>query len=466
MIVLQGFVRLCYPVGVTRLNRGICSPCRYPEAILMKLTSLNVETWKPSAARQEVLDRDGLYFIIQPSGVKSWALRYRRKSDGKAVKHTIGSYPMISLKDARSAATALRAEIERGADPHGDKVVARRREAEVDDSFEAVARRYVTEYQFRHNRSWQWAARLLGFAVDTEITVTAKECPPLLITKDGSKDQRGRRRRLSLADRWGGRRLAQITDTDIIAVLDGISARTPIMANRLHAILHRLFDWARSKKLITANPCVGIERPAREQSRDRVLDDKELRKVWLAADGLGHPYAGIVKLLILTGQRRQEIAGLRWSEVGLDERVIHLPPARTKNGLAHDVPLSASAVAIIADLRRLADADLVFTVKRRPVNGFSKAKERLDAASGVTDWTLHDLRRTVASGLQRLRVRLEVTEAVLNHKSGSTAGIVGVYQRHDYAAKKRAALEAWANYITALVEGRPANVTQLRRVKR
>src|SRR5262249_5006673 len=300
----------------------------------MKLTSLNVETWKPSAARQEVLDRDGLYFIVQPSGVKSWALRYRRKTDGKAIKHTIGSYPMLSLKDARSAATALRAEIERGADPHGDKAVARRRAAEVDDGFEAVARRYIVDYQFRHNRSWQWAARLLGFAVDTETTVAANEVPPLLVTKDGSRDQRGRRRRLSLADRWGNRRLANITDTDIIAVLDSISARTPIMANRLHATLHRLFDWARNKKLVTANPCVGIERPAREQSSDRGLDDKVLRNVWLASDGLGHPYAGIVKLLILSGQRRQEIAGLRWSEI--DERVIHLPPARTKNGLAHD----------------------------------------------------------------------------------------------------------------------------------
>jgi len=201
-----------------------------------------------------------------------------------------------------------------------------------------------------------------------------------------------------------------------------------------------------------------------------VLDDKELRKVWLAADGLGHPYAGIVKLLILTGQRRQEIAGLRWSEIDLDEqRVIHLPPARTKNGVAHDVPLSARAQGVIADLPRIVDADLVFTVKRRPVNGFSKAKERLDAASGVADWTLHDLRRTVASGLQRLGVRLEVTEAVLNHKSGSTAGIVGVYQRHDYADEKRTALEAWASYVTDLVENghkRPTNVTPMRRLKR
>src|SRR5262245_34365535 len=130
----------------------------------MKLTALNVETWKPSAARQEILDRDGLYFIVQPSGVKSWALRYRRKNGGKAVKLTIGKYPAIKLKDARSKANELRAEIERGGDPHGAKVVARRRLAEVDDSFETVARRYIAEYQFRRNRSWSWQARLLGLA--------------------------------------------------------------------------------------------------------------------------------------------------------------------------------------------------------------------------------------------------------------------------------------------------------------
>jgi integrase len=427
----------------------------------MKLTALNVETWKPAAARQEILDRDGLYLIVQPSGVKSWALRYRRKNGGKAVKHTIGSYPAISLKDARSEATRLRAEIDCGGDPHNEKVVARRRAAEVDDTFEAVARRYIEEYQFRRNRSWEWTARLLGFAVDTEVTVAVKECPPLLVVKDGSRDQRGRRR-LSLADWWGKRRLGDITDSDVIAILDGISARTPILANRLHAVLHKLFDWARSKKLATANPCVGIERPAREPSRERVLDDKELRKVWLAADELGHPYGGIVKLLILTGQRRNEIAGLRWSEVDMDERALHLPAARTKNGLAHDIPLSSPAQAIIADLPRIVDADLVFTIKRQPITGFSRMKERLDKGSSVTDWTLHDIRRTVASGLQRLGVRLEVTEAVLNHRSGSTAGIVGVYQRHDYAAEKRDALARWADHVDALVTGKKANVLTLR----
>jgi integrase len=426
---------------------------------MTKLTALSVDTLKPAGYRQEILDRDGLYLIVQPSGVKSWALRYRRKSDGKAVKHTVGSYPMISLKDARSKATELRAEIERGADPHGDKVTARRRAAEVDDSFEAVVRRYIADHQFRHNRSWEWTARLLGLMVDG--AAAPKQCPPLAVIRDGSLDPRGHHR-TSLVDRWGARRIGDITDADIVEVLDRISSHAPITANRVHAVLSAFFGWAKGKRLVSSNPCADLGRPAQERSRDRVLDDKELRKIWIATGELGHPHTGIVRLLILTGQRRNEIAGLRWSEIDLEERALHLPGARTKNARAHDVSLSAQALALVAGLPRLVDADHVFTVRRKPVVNFSHMKERLDAASGVTDWTLHDLRRTVASGLQRLGVRLEVTEAVLNHRSGSTAGIVGVYQRHDYADEKRDALARWADYVDALVSGKKANVVALR----
>jgi Arm DNA-binding domain len=157
----------------------------------MKLTALNVEAWKPAAHRQEVLDRDGLYLIVQPSGVKSWALRYRRKNDGKAIKHTIGTYPAISLKAARSLATALRAEIERGADPHGTKILSRRQT--VEDSFEAVARRFI-DHQFRQRRrSWEWSARFLGLIVDAEAPVDPKECPRLVVLRDGSVDRFGSR---------------------------------------------------------------------------------------------------------------------------------------------------------------------------------------------------------------------------------------------------------------------------------
>jgi integrase len=426
----------------------------------MKLTSLNVETWKPAAYRQEVLDRDGLYLIVQPSGVKSWALRYRRKTDGKAIKHTIGTYPMLTLKDARSRANELRAEIERGADPHGAKVVARRRANEIDATFEVVVRRYIADHQFRRNRSWQWTARMLGLVVDG--TAEPGKCPPLAVLRDGSTSRKRNNRRISLVDRWGARRVGDITDADIVEALDRISGAAPIMANRLQAVLSAFFSWAKSKRLVVANPCTGLERPAEEKSRERVLNDDELRKVWLAAGELGHPDAGIVKLLILTGQRRNEIAGLRWSEIDLEERSLHLPAARVKNAHAHDVPLSALSLATIAGIPRLVDSDLVFTRRRKPITAFAWLKLKLDAGSGVSEWTLHDLRRTVASGLQRLGVRLEVTEAVLNHRSGSTAGIVGVYQRHDYAAEKHDALARWADHVDAIVSGQKMNVVALR----
>src|SRR5262249_47276887 len=150
-------------------------------------------------------------------------------------------------------------------------------------------------------------------------------------------------------------------------------------------------------------------------------------------------------------------------EVDLENRMLRLPRERTKNGRAHDVPLSPAALAIIAGLPRRVDAERLFTIKRRPITGFSRMKERLDVRSGVADWTLHDIRRTVASGLQRLGVRLEVTESVLNHRSGSMAGIVSVYQRHDYAEEKRAVLGRWADHVEAVVSGRKVdNVVALR----
>src|SRR5262249_3321107 len=158
------------------------------------------------------------------------------------------------------------------------------------------------EHQFRRNRSWEWAARLLGLAVDPDSAVEPKMCPALLVVRDGSKDQRGRRR-VSLADRWGVRRIGDITRADVISVLDGVSPDTPILANRMHAVLGKLFKWAAAKGIANTNPCANLER-AKEQSRDRVLADSELRKIWIAAADLGHPYAGIVRLLILTGQRR------------------------------------------------------------------------------------------------------------------------------------------------------------------
>jgi integrase len=201
-----------------------------------------------------------------------------------------------------------------------------------------------------------------------------------------------------------------------------------------------------------------------------------LRLVWQCAGALDHPFGPLVRLMILTGQRRQEVAGMRRSE--LDGDVWVIPGARTKNGLEHGVPLSPAAAAIIGSLPEIGRGGFVLTTTgATPVSGFSRAKRRLDALmladlrkgdpeARLMPWTFHDLRRTMASGMARLNVPLPVIEKALNHASGSFAGIVGVYQRHDYLAEKRRAFETWANHVETLAHGRAANVLPLARAGR
>jgi len=230
--------------------------------------------------------------------------------------------------------------------------------------------------------------------------------------------------------------------------------------------------------------------------RERVLSDGELGAIWRAAAEAASPYGTIIRLLILTGQRLGEVAGMNWNEISDDLSTWTLPSERTKNGMPHVVPLSAPVSDLIRDLLPENAAEAIHAVQDRrasgalvlpgaagtPFSGWSKSKTRLDTAildarakaatargtspTPLVPWTVHDLRRTVATGLQRLGVRLEVTEAVLNHISGSRGGIAGVYQRHDWANEKRAALDAWANHVLAVIKGRTtgANVVKLPRV--
>ena len=212
----------------------------------------------------------------------------------------------------------------------------------------------------------------------------------------------------------------------------------------------------------------GISRktkpPGEEKSRNRVLSDDELKVIWTAADEMKWPFGSIVQLLILTGARREEVTGMRWSELDLDKKLWALPRTRVKHDAEHTVPLSEAAMAVIEDLPRIKKVDFVFsTTGKGPVSGFSKAKDRLDEVAAVSDWQLHDIRRTVASGMARLDITLPVIEKCLNHRSGSFAGIVGVYQRYSFSEKKRNALDAWARFVTALVSDKPAeNVVALR----
>jgi integrase len=419
------------------------------------LTDLQIEKLAIPAARQEVPDGKigGLYLVIQPSGAKSWALRYRVA--GAPRKFTIGAYPAISLKTARRRAQEAIGDVASGKDPAIEKRAAREAQKAANstaDRVENVVDEFVQKHLAKKTKpSW------------------AKEAERLL--------------RVEIIPTFGRKRLGEITRADVRRRLDDIAERAPITANRTLAVFRKLCNWAVSKDIVAASPCLGIEAPTSERSRDRVLGDDEIKLAWRAFDAIGWPFGPICKLLLLTGARRDEVASMRWDEINLAGKAWTLPSARTKNKRPHEVPLSDAAIEIIEALPRIeGKSGLVFsTTGRTSVSGFSRAKAAIDkfiletlreeagalgddpaAVKAPDQWQVHDIRRTVATNLQKNGVRLEVTEACLNHISGSRAGIVGVYQRHEFAEEKRAALDAWSRRIEVIVTGAAAsNVVEI-----
>jgi integrase len=400
------------------------------------LTALAIEKAKPGTARREIPDGllRGMYLVVQPSGVKSWAVRYRHR--GVSRKLTLGAWPAIDLATARNLGAKALRRVAEGADPAAEKQDTKR--LTVADSVEAI----IADYIGRHVRQQR----------------TARETERIL--------------KREVEQLWKGHRIQDISKRDIISLIDAIEQRgAPIMARRTFAIVRAMFSWCLDKDILSASPCAGLRPPGEPRFRDRVLTDAELTRVWRAADVIGPPYGPQLKLLMLTGCRRAEIADLRWTEVDIEGRTIRLPRERCKNDTAHEVPLSDQTLAVLESIPR-GRTELVFpsATGRTSTAKFSKAKSLLDAViakdggGDMPAWVVHDLRRTVASGLARLGINLPVIEKVLNHSSGSFAGIVGVYQRHSFADEKRAALEAWGRFVTTLVYDAPAdNVVGMRR---
>ena len=385
---------------------------------MAKLTAKAVETIRPTAVRQEIPDSllPGLYLIVQPTGARSWAVRYR--IDSRPRKHTLGPYPAIDSKSARALGTKVLRAAAEGRDPTGE------RQEQRANSVEKVVAQFLATHGQRNYRprTFQEAARLL---------------------------------RQNLVARWGNRPIASITRKQLRDMLEQLVANgTPMLANRAHSIIRKLFGWAVEHEIVAVSPCVGLKAPAKESSRDRILTDQELRAVWLAAGQMG-VYGSLVRLLILLGQRRGELAGLTWSEVDLDERLISLARERVKNDRAHEIPLSPQAIDLIEVLPRNSER-YVLSLRGGPIGGFGKLKVRLDKTCGVKNWVLHDLRRTVVSGMARLGVNLPVIEKVANHISGSFTGVVRIYQRHDFAEEKKKALELWGAHVESIVSDKPA----------
>jgi integrase len=399
-----------------------------------KLTDAMIQRLKaPDGKQKEFFDAvyPALAVRVTPNGVKSFT--YFGRVHGKLKRATLGRYPAMTLAEARRKAGETADAMRQGIDPAAAK---RAQRAAVRDNFEAVLAEWLKRDQ-ADNRSHAEVKRLIE-----------RETLPT----------------------WQGRPMSSITRRDVLDCIDAVVDRgSPIMARRFHAHLHRLFRWSVGRGLITVNPMEGMEKPGSEIKRDRVLSDAELAAVWRAAEKIDWPFGPVFQLLILTGARRQEIGDLRWQEIVGDK--IELSGSRTKVGEAHTIPLSTLALDLIATLPRIGNSPYVFTTTgKTPISGWTRSKESLDKAAvefndgrALSDWRVHDLRRTVATGLQRLGVGLQVTEAVLGHVGGSRAGIVGVYQRHEYAEEKKAALEAWCRFVQDVLTRVPAKAMPMRR---
>jgi integrase len=454
------------------------------------LTPVAVKAARAGPERREIPDAGcrGLYLVIQSAGSKSWAFRYR--FNGRPKKLTIGpvylgtdeiEQPALdqpnTLAGARKLAGEAALQVARGIDPAKHKkrekkqaqLRAEHSELLDRDTVEAVARLFIEKYAKPNTRpaSWLQTARLIGLKPDPE------DDSKLVCTDSGGE----------VLSQWGDRTVHEITRRDVHDLLDRIVSRgSPVTANRVLAAIRKMFAWAASRDIVPVSPCVGVAPPTAETSRDRVLSDAELRLIWRGADAIGWPFGPMVQTLILTLQRRDEVAGMFRRELRLQDRLWVIPRERVKNGQEHEVPLSPAAWALLDSLPKVGRAGLVFSVTgNTQVSGFSRAKERLDAeilklqksdairrgeggtaVEPIPHWTLHDLRRTGATGMARLGINLPVIEKILNHTSGSFRGVAGVYNRHTFADEKRRAMDAWSSFVQTIVAGQPqSNVVQL-----
>jgi integrase len=402
----------------------------------MKLTTKNTPTLPLPADKTDHIFWDdevtGLGLRLRAGGSRNWVFQYALGE--KQRRMSLGSAKAIKLPDARKTAEKLHAKVKLGDDPAGQKAEKKARAA---DTFEAIGQRFLA---FQKDQLKPGSYR--------QVERHMRHAKPL------------HRLQLAAIDR---RTVASL----ISALKDSSGAVT---ANRVGSTLSYFFTWAMGQGIVENNPLIGVSK-FEEKARERVLSDAELRLIWNHA-GDDH-YGSIVKLLMLTAQRADEIASLRWSEIGDD--AITLPSARTKNGRQHVVPLSGPALAIVqAQPRRASDdgslRDLVFGLGHRGFSGWSRCKERLDEritkdrkGKPLPHWTTHDLRRTAATSMANLGVQPHIIEAVLNHVSGHKSGVAGIYNRSTYEPEKRDALVRLAGHLMTVVEGGASNVTPLRR---
>lgn len=393
------------------------------------ITIRTIEASKPCLGRDVYTWDSGLRgfgFRVTPKGVKSYVLQFR-VNGGPARRKTIGIHgspwtPQTARKEAERLLTLVR----QGVDPVEEQREAKRKEKAL--NFSAYCDLFVDLYlQPNWPDTWPEAMRTLENVVKP---------------------------------RWGKRSLMSLKRADMVKLMDDYSDR-PGRKKYVHSLLRKLFNWAVDREDIEISPLAGMKAPKPAASRRRVLGQEELICLWKACERIGWPWGPYVRLLVLTMQRRQEVAEMDWSEIDLEAKIWTLPAERAKNDEAHIVPLTELAIDQLKALGPKERGLIFTTTGKTAISGFSKAKSTLDdemidimrerkeqregeaSPASIPQWRLHDIRRTGATNLQALGIPIEVTEAVLNHISGTRAGVAGIYNRYKYGPEKKAALDAW-----------------------
>jgi integrase len=383
-----------------------------------KLTKRTIDALpSPAGADQIWWDEDlkGFGLKLTPAGRKVFLVQYRPAGNRhNPRKYTIGEYGSVTPHQARVEAQRVLGERAAGRDPQEEKQTSKRRIRS--DQVADLAAEFIARHASQ-NRTGSETARIFN-----------REVLPL----------------------WGSWTLSEVRKRDVIVLLDRIRERgSPIMANRVLAAVRKFFNWCIGRGILEVSPCFGITAPAREQTRHRVLSDEELTLVLDAARQIGFPFGSIVEVLALTGQRRDEVGRMAWEHLDLKRKTWVVPGEHAKNGKPHLVQLNAPVLALIEALPRT--GELVFSGDGGTIfQGYSKAKARLDDLSGVSDWTLHDLRRTAVSGMARLGVPPHVADKILNHQSGTISGVAAVYQRHEFLNERERALQLWGEHVQSL----------------
>jgi len=393
----------------------------------MKLSDLFVKRAPaPKAGRVEYFDlaMPAFGLRVTSAGHRSWFYFYR--ANGRQRRLTLGSYPKVSLKDARAMARAAAIQVAEGHDPAAERQIE---SPAPPDSFADVAAQFIEMYAMHRQQTWPETERYL---------------------------------RRDVLPHWRSRQIRDIKRGDVLMLLDKAMAEgKATKARRLHGHLRKLFRWAVERDLLGSSPMANVPSPSKTVERDRVLTDSEISAIWTACHALGFPFGPLILLLFLTAQRRNEVAALRWPDLDLVAGLWRLPREATKMKRAHEVPLSTPAIALLETLPRFGEFALASgRTGDRPVNGWSRMKRRLDKISGVEDWRLHDIRRTAASGMARLDVPPHVLSKILGHVNDGQ-GVTGIYNRYAYDDEKRHALEAWGSHIAGLAEPTPDNVVPI-----